>query len=377
MPDETPHDERGPDSGPEGDPARRPEDERASEPDAASDEADAGFDASSAPGMPAPASPDETAANAAPAAAAADDESAAAPPPGTGEESYPLEVPSDDAPVAPDVPSDRPPCPSCGAARRVPGPVCLRCGWDDAQNRYHLVTETPPDEPASSASASGASVDGAAAAGVTAGAAAGATATTPRTKVEDDELERHERPLVRALPGDPYVPWAVAAACTLVMVIAGLAGAGVLFPDPAVAAGAVDGAGPGAADAAATSGEIGFGARFTWIARTLVVQSMWWAAIAGAGLVFAWFADRRVGDAMGYAGRTLAAVSVARLAALLGVPSVLAAFVVEGVLHLIIATGVCVALLHLRGREAMIIVLGGSVALGGLLVIANVLAWAA
>ncbi|MFK7960565.1 MAG: hypothetical protein AB8G96_08560 [Phycisphaerales bacterium] len=396
MPNETPDPASDSSHGHDPDHDRDPRPDGASADDAS---AEPSGDAAASPLMDGADGADTAAGNAAESAAepaapdasrgsSADAANAAAPPPGTGEESYPLEVPGEETPVGPDVPSDLPPCPSCGSERRVAGPICLRCGWDDSQNRYHLVTDAPEPEVAGAAAnvAASASVGGAAV-GAAATAATAAPPTTAgddspgaaveRTKVEDEEIERHERPLVRRLPGDPYTPWAIAVAVTLLLVIAGLSGAGVLYPDPAVAAGVVDGAGAGAADAAVAEGTVSFGVRIRWVVRTLLVQTMWWGAIAGAGLVFAWFSDRRIGDAIGYAGRTLAVVSVARLAALLGIPSVLAAFLVEGLLHLIIAVAVAVGLLHLRGREAIAIVLGGSLALGGLLLIANVLAWAA
>ncbi len=295
--------------------------------------------------------------------------------PPAGAESYPLEVPADPAPIGADPPAPWPPCPACGAPRRLPEPVCLQCGHDEragAAAEPARATEAPaaaaparpgiepPGEPAepSSVGAAGAApaVPSAAVAGGGGGAeeAAGAAA---RPDAADHERDEELEPLLRPWPGGDRLPWIAAAAVLALLGLVGLT-SDAAFPPGRVADDAV-----------------GVLERLRLTVRLIAAAAIWAVAAWGTCVAFAWGEDRPIGGRVRLGGRLLLVAALSRLPLALPLGDPLAAFVIEGVLVLLVlAAGLAVATRLTLVAAAILAGLTGLV-VGSVALAAHLIAW--
>jgi hypothetical protein len=269
--------------------------------------------------------------------------------PTPGGESYPLEVPGEDTPLGADPPAPWPPCPDCGAPRRLPEPVCLQCGLDE-RTRGEAVA----------AGAAAAAADAAAAGHSSPGAGDAEEDPAPAgVRASDANRDPDLAPLLRSWPGGERLVW-IAAFVVLGLLLAGAVSGTSGFP-------------PGelTEDQPLSAWEHG---RSTL--RMLVAAGLWSIAAWGVCLGLAWGQDRPVGGRAALGGRMLLVASASRLAMLLPVSGAAVAFLVEGFVALVILAGG--TWMSLRVPAALAAGIAGVTALviGSVALVAQLLTWA-
>jgi ribosomal protein L37E len=217
-------------------------------------------------------------------------------------------------------------CPNCGAdmpdIRTV---VCMRCGFDLKKLRV--------------------------------------IKTVTGAKAEKDEDEPGEAPpLCRPLPGDPWVPAAVAGVALVLLVVGHLAGARGLFVTPV----AEDG----------TAEAIAGGVRFTTLMRSLVLLATWTACGVAALATLARMIEVRFGDATLALLRSLAVVTVMRLVAFLDFGTRSVEWTVEAAGQAALAFLALLVLFRLSPRNAGLALGAGLVAFLVLWIGAVAITWA-
>ncbi len=245
-----------------------------------------------------------------------------------GTESYPLESEPDESPLGADPPPPHPPCPDCGAPRRLVEPVCLQCGHGFP----------PPTEDA----AAGDAEDG---------------DRLSEGSSEDDRDPTLE-PLVRPWPGGERPAWIAAGVVLLALFAFGLAGTSGLPP-------ALVG----------ETGEVSLPVQVAGAFRLVAAAGLWALAAWGVCLGYAWGQDRMVGGRVALGGRTLLVAAGSRLPILLPVAGSLAAFVVEGTLvMLLLGLGLRTAL-RVTWPAALGLAVVTSFAVASAAFLGHVLAW--
>jgi hypothetical protein len=243
-----------------------------------------------------------------------------------GIESYPLEARPDESPLGADPPPPHPPCPDCGAPRRLIEPVCLQCGHGfpaGSEAGEHPEGDEPPAGPES-----------------------------------DEDRDPTLEPLVRPWPGGDQLAWIAAGVVLLGLFAGGLAGTSGLPP-----------ALVGDADTVSLPVQVAGAVR-------LVAAAILWALAAwGVCLGYAWGQDRAVGGRIALGGRMLLAAAVSRLPILLPVAGSLSAFVVEGTLVMALLILGMRASLRVGWAAAAGLAVVGSFAVASAAMLGHVLAW--
>lgn len=262
--------------------------------------------------------------------------------PTPGGESYPLEVPGEDTPLGADPPAAWPPCPDCGAPRRLPEPVCLQCGLDERSPAADGEALAPA-APATSAEASGPDKPEEA-----------ATPGRPSDANRDPELA----PLLRPWPGGERLVWIAA------IVVLGLLGAGALsgtsgFP-PAFLP---------------DEGALSAFDQARYAVRMVAAAGFWALAGWGVCLGLAWGQDRPVGGRAALGGRMLLAAAASRLAILLPVADPAVAFFAEGFVALAILAGGMWGALRVPALIAAAVAAITALVIGSAGLVAHVVSW--
>lgn len=247
-----------------------------------------------------------------------------------GTESYPLEAEPDESPLGADPPPPHPPCPDCGAPRRLAEPVCLQCGhgFPAAGGASGAADEEPGEDDPSSGHDS------------------------------DDDRDPTLEPLVRPWPGGDQLPWMAAGLVLLGLFAGGLAGISGLPP-------ALVG------DAA----EVSLPVQVAGAVRLVAAAILWALAAWGVCLGYAWGQDRAVGGRVALGGRMLLAAAVSRLPILLPVAGSLPAFVVEGTLVMMLLVLGMRASLRVTWTAAAGLALVSSFAVASAAMLGHALAW--
>lgn len=275
-----------------------------------------------------------------------------------GGESYPLEVPADDAPLGDDPVDERPPCAECGAPRRVPGPVCVRCGWDEstgAVEGLHVVAG--PDDATNRAPTPEIGAEDGSVAADAGDIAADSAETAPAPEGED---AWDPEPIARPWPGGEALVWGLAAAIVAVILVAGMTTEAMFRP----------------AWVSTADKPLGLGTRIGWTARSVVLVGVWAVAVAGAMGGHALIRDRPFGRAATLLSRGFLVAAVMRTASLLPIPNELAAWLVEGLLALALLVAGMLACLRTDIRTAITLSGAAAVGVGTIGIAASLLAWA-
>ena len=229
-------------------------------------------------------------------------------------------------------------CPKCGGTKQTAKGICLRCGEVEAEDTSSAhATSTGDDARATTGSAAG--VDGDVAA-----------------EEDDDDAER---PLAIARSSDEWLPWVVAGAAALALMVGFVVGARGLFPlhtDPQTA--------------------VSWWPRLSAVIRLPVFAAAWTVCAFAALMTVAWMEDRPIGVWTVAARRLLAMVLVSQLVTFLWLPWKGVAFAAELIVQLALFAALALLMFRLSMRYALYLTLATVLYGVGAIVLAQFVAWA-
>ena len=228
-------------------------------------------------------------------------------------------------------------CPKCGGTKLTAKGICLRCGEVEAEDAGSAHAKIVGDDAhATSASAAGVDSDGAA-----------------------DEDDDAERPLVIARSSDEWLPWVLAGAAALALMVGFAVGARGLFPlhtDPQTA--------------------VSWWPRLSAVIRLPVFAAAWTVCAFAALMTVAWMEDRPIGVWTVAARRLLAMVLVSQLITFLWLPWKGVAFAAELIAQLAFFAALALLMFRLTMRSALYLTLATVLYGVGAIVLAQFVAWA-